>query len=185
MIDYSKISDSIFHYNKLGYQRIESPWTVTKAISDITAPPNTTYFTIEEKNKVLVASGEQSLLYLYNKGFLPKGKFQTITPCFRNDSFDEMHTKYFIKNELMITDDISYDSVTKIINDAYSFFKFFFKNDVGLTTIKTGENSWDICYRNNELGSYGIRSCSFLNWIYGTGVAEPRLSKILEKYGIS
>jgi len=31
----------------------------------------------------------------------------------------------------------------------------------------------------DELGSYGIRSCEFLDWIYATGVAEPRFSSLI------
>ena len=38
---------------------------------------------------------------------------------------------------------------------------------------------YDIDYHGIELGSYGIRHCQFLNWIYGTGCAEPRLSKVM------
>jgi len=36
MIDYGLIDKSIKYYEKKGFQRIESPWTVTQAISDIT-----------------------------------------------------------------------------------------------------------------------------------------------------
>jgi hypothetical protein len=43
----------------------------------------------------------------------------------------------------------------------------------------------DIEFAGIELGSYGIRSCDFLDWVYGTGVAEPRLSSIMGKYGIT
>jgi len=33
-----------------------------------------------------------------------------------------------------------------------------------------------------ELGSYGIRECEFLTWIYGTACAEPRTSKLITLY---
>ena len=42
-----------------------------------------------------------------------------------------------------------------------------------------GTIQYDIDYHGIELGSYGIRHCQFLNWIYGTGCAEPRLSKVM------
>lgn len=32
-----------------------------------------------------------------------------------------------------------------------------------------------------ELGSYGIRTCDYLEYIYGTGCAEPRLSQTIKK----
>lgn len=54
MINYKNIQDSIEFYENRGFKRVESPWTVTKAISDITKPkfgPNETVsdFTIKEK----------------------------------------------------------------------------------------------------------------------------------------
>jgi len=184
MIDYKKIHDSIVHYEKCGFQRIESPWTVTKAISDITCPPDGKNFTIAEKNKVLVASGEQSFLAMYNKGFLPKGRFQTVTPCFRDETFDDTHTKYFIKNELIITDKTHRDEMCFAIDCALNFYKKYVPS-TGLEVKKIATNQYDIFYKDVELGSYGIRSCSFLKWIYATGCAENRLSRTILKYGLS
>lgn len=37
-------------------------------------------------------------------------------------------------------------------------------------------DGYDITYKGIELGSYGMRKCEFLEWVYGTGCAEPRLS---------
>lgn len=215
MINYRILNDSIEYYERHGFQRIESPWTVTKAISDITKPMDKSEFTIKEKNKVLVASGEQSFLYLANKGFLPKGKFLTVTPCFRDDPFDELHTKYFMKNELIITDNVCNNELRKMVNLARNFFRQYCllpkendgylidskdKDDVKIiNTVNEGnfimpeidpnENyqyqSYDLSYRGIELGSYGIRKCGFLHWIYGTGCSEPRLTRVLKTYGIS
>ena len=39
------------------------------------------------------------------------------------------------------------------------------------------EISVDINFKDIELGSYGIRETEFLIFFYGTGCAEPRLSK--------
>lgn len=82
MIDYGRLDRSVKFYDEFGFKRIESPWTVTKAVSGITKPKDKIDWEIIGKDKVLVASGEQSFLYLYLKGFLPKGKYQTITPVF-------------------------------------------------------------------------------------------------------
>lgn len=179
MINYKLIDESISFYDGRGFKRIESPWTVTKAIANITKPSWAQDWTILEKNKVLVASGEQSFLCLYNKGFLPLGKFQTVTPCFRDDEFDELHTKYFIKNELIVTDKVNYQSLCQIICDVKDFFSRYIPRDE-IELINTGEYSRDLQYKGIELGSYGIRECSFLKWIYGTGIAEPRFSRTLE-----
>lgn len=188
MINYKLLNDSINFYEEIGFKRIESPWTVTKAISDITRPPEAKEFALKhEDNKVLVASGEQSFLYLYNKGFLPKGCFQTITPCFRSNSFDETHTKYFMKNELIITDYKERDEVSTLNNivcQAKKFFSLWLNpHDINVKIINPTQ--WDLEYKGIELGSYGIRYCSFLNWIYGTGIAEPRFSGVLRRHGIS
>jgi hypothetical protein len=188
MINYKNIQDSIEFYENRGFKRVESPWTVTKAISDITKPkfgPNETVtdFTIKEKNKVLVASGEQSFLYLYNKGFLPKGQYQTVTPCFREEQFDAYHTKYFIKNELIKTDIVETQSLHTVLEIALDFFTSKLGSDVKIETVIPNKE-YDISFDKIELGSYGIRHCDFLSWIYATGVAEPRLSRVMEKYGI-
>ena len=212
MINYKILQDSIVHYEQCGFQRIESPWTVTPATSDITRPATATQWTIKEKDKVLVASGEQSFLYLYNKGFLPKGRFQTITPCFRDEIFDSWHTKYFIKNELIVTDDVTFGQLRNVILSAKEFFNEYcqrVKSPDYLNHAGSGVNiyrvtpsgsklvqdvslddlheypQYDLIYCGVELGSYGIRQCEYLKWIYGTGVAEPRFSRVLDRYGIS
>jgi hypothetical protein len=177
MIDYLKIARSIDYYERLGFKRIESPWTVTKAISDITRPPDAKDFElVHDDNKVLVASGEQSFLYLYNKGFLPLGQYQTVTPCFRKESFGPFHTKYFIKNELIETENVTQARLEEIVGIASQFFVKFYPH---VDIVETGNYSFDINIAGLEVGSYGIRSCSYLEWIYATGIAEPRLTKAI------
>jgi len=175
MIDYGRLNRSISFYEDKGFQRIESPWTVTKSVSNITKPPDKVDWEIVGKNKVLVASGEQSFLYLYLKGFLPEGKYQTITPCFRDEPFDQLHTKYFMKNELIITDDVTESSLIKLV----SYCKDFLESEIGdKVDMKETKDGYDLEYREIEIGSYGIRKCEYLTWVYGTGVAEPRLTMI-------
>ncbi len=184
MIDYGRIDRSIEFYESYGFKRIESPWTVTKEVSGITKPPNGTDWEILGKDKVLVASGEQSFLYLYLKGFLPKGNYQTVTPCFREEPFDKTHTKYFIKNELIITENVSEDSLFYVAG----ICKQFYEKELGvkIDLIKTNEGV-DLEINGIEIGSYGIRSCEYLDWIYATGLAEPRFTfiKNMIKNGIS
>lgn len=173
MIDYYNIHSSINFFEDKGYKRIESPWTVTPSISAITKPKDCIDYEIKHNKKVLVASGEQSFLYLYLKGFLPKGRFQTVTPCFRDEIFDEIHTKYFIKNELIITDKVDQHNLYVLINQCKEFFESILLTEVQKTQTDFG---FDLYYKNIELGSYGIRECNYLKWIYGTACAEPRLS---------
>lgn len=183
MINYNLIDQSIQFYQRNSYDRIESPWTVSAEIDDLTRPKDKIPFELKHNNKRLVASGEQSFLYLYLKDFLPKGQFQTITPCFRYEEFDFLHTKYFIKNELIKTDKVDDYECEKMIDMAFNFFSLYFeKSKLNITKADTG---FDIEVNGYELGSYGIRESKFLKWIYGTGCAEPRLSKLISLYGIS
>lgn len=181
MINYKLLDFSRKYYHDNGnFLPIEAPWTVTKSVANITAPKDAKHWTIEEKNKVLVASGEQSFLYLYLKGFLPKGRFQTITPCFRDESFDIDHTKYFMKNELIDTMDTSEASLMKMIENSKLFFQKYFKDK--LEVRETGHLEYDIVWKDREIGSYGIRQCEYLTWVYGTGLAEPRFSNLVNAH---
>jgi hypothetical protein len=198
MINYELLHKSIEHYRVAGdYQRIETPWLVTKPISDITKPLGASTYMVkkddEKTEKVFVASAEQGFLYMINKGQLPaQGKFQSITPCMRNDSFDIHHTKYFLKNELInYTTDIrgfvsnaaTMRRLDMMIMIAREFFQSLLGwNEEGVTVEKTGENSYDIMLNGVEIGSYGIRTCDICTWIYGTGLAEPRFSTVARKY---
>lgn len=179
MIDYNNIARSITYYEARGFTRIESPWTVSKYASSITKPPEKIDYELKHNNKVLVASGEQSFIYLYIKGFLPLGKYQTVTPCFRDETFDDTHSKYFIKNELIITDDVSEDNLKFTMLAAKEFFEAVLEKEVKI--VKYNHKCYDLFYENIELGSYGIREKPFLKWIYGTGCAEPRLSHVIKE----
>lgn len=99
-----------------------------------------------------------------------------MTPCFRFESFDYLHSKYFMKDELIITDNVTKEGLEEIIVTAIEFFGKHLE-DVRVT--KTGDLSYDITCDGVELGSYGIRKSEFLTWIYGTGCAEPRLSNTI------
>lgn len=182
MIDYKLLDDSLRYYEANGFKRIESPWTVSEQVDNITKPTDRISFQLKHNSKCLVASGEQSFLYLYLKNFLPKGQYQTITPCFRFEAFDFLHTKYFMKNELIKTDLINERELFKIVDLAFEFYQPLFKPELQIITTEDG---YDIQVEGKELGSYGIRKCEFLEWIYATGCAEPRTSSLIKLYGIS
>lgn len=183
MINYNIIQKSIDYFESKGFKRIEVPWLVTEAIDSITKPEKSDPYVVSSKNKNLIASGEQGFLYLYLKEYLPLGKFQTTTPCFRNDNFDLTHTKYFVKNELIQTVDVNENTLLEILNNSIDFFSLFFNDKIKIE--KTFEG-YDLLINETELGSYGIRECEFLKWIFATGCAEPRTSRLIRKYnGIS
>ncbi len=182
MIDYDIINQSCIFYENIGYTRIESPWMVSEYIDKLTRPKDKIPFKIEYNQKCLVASGEQSFLYLYLKDYLPLGKYQTVTPCFRHEFFDITHSNCFIKNELINTINVNESELLLMVTEAESFFSKYFET----LTVEATKIGYDILYNGYELGSYGIRSNEFLTYIYGTGVAEPRLSTIKNKiYGLS
>lgn len=176
-IDYEKLAKSVPFYEEFGYKRIEVPWTVSKAISDITKPKNVAEHTVVKsgKEKVFVASGEQSFLSLINKSQLPAGKYQTITPCMRDDTFGPYHTKYFIKNELIHFGNFKPNHLNQMVSDALEFLSSIMGAGSSIKKVETGDG-FDIILNGIEVGSYGIRECEFVRWIYGTGVAEPRFS---------
>lgn len=178
MIDYKLLDESIEYYKKCGYDRIESPWMVSEYVDNITKPKHIQSYQLYHNQKCLVASGEQSFLYLYLKNYLPKGQFQTITPCFRYDQFDSLHCNSFMKNELIKTDVVTPLALEEVIDKAHEFFKLYIPDTY---VIQTAEG-FDIEVDGKELGSYGIRSCDFLDWIYGTACAEPRTSTLIKQY---
>lgn len=181
MIDYVLLGLSAAYYEDEGFQRIESPWLVSEAVNRITAPIGASMYYVQKqgKTKCFVASGEQSFLYLINKNFIPGGNYQTITPCMRDEDFDSTHTKYFMKNELISFGRGRYNAedMTAI---ALSFFAKTVGNARDLEVVKTDEG-FDINFHGIEIGSYGERSCEFVDWTYGTGLAEPRFSRILNR----
>ncbi len=186
MIDYNLLNNSIIFYEQKEFQRIETPWLVTEAVDSITRPKDVEPFIVGAKKKNLIASGEQAFLYLYLKEYLPLGKFQTVTPCFRNDSFDFTHTKYFMKNELIQTKDVTkinlehmVINLEHMVENSLEFLQTKFST---LLHVETTAEGFDIMLDDYELGSYGIRECNFLKWIYGTACAEPRTSKLINLY---
>lgn len=188
MIDYSLINHAIFYYKELGYKEIETPWLVDEEISNLTKPIEKINFHIY--NSVLVGSGEQSFLQLLYNGELDQNvpsRYITTTSCFRDDTIDDTHKRYFVKSEIIIfgfSELELLDELNKLKKHAYDFFSSF-------TTVKILEesaNTYDIidCDTGIELGSYGLRRILFpdkssMFYVYGTACAEPRLSFCLKQ----
>ncbi len=179
VIDYIKIADAILYYERFGYQPINVPWLVSKETMEITSPIGPRFFTTFAGE--LVASGEQSFLEIRHQ--LKPGKYQCATPCFRDESkHDELHLQSFFKVELIHVVHPGEDSaalegfVDSMALSAYHFFKHYGKPEFKRTDI-----GLDIELNGIEVGSYGWRDHDGFEWIYGTGVAEPRLSQAMAK----
>ncbi len=203
MIDYQKIAAAVKFYGARGYKEVGAPWWVPQGTADITKPKDCkdSLFQIRTygdqaplhdsclnsmldsvKQSTLVASGEQSLLSLLKNLALWPGKWQTTTPCFRNEPVTAMSSNYFLKTELMVVGKDAALELDSVVADAAGFFKrqvMLACGDVNLLEIVLTEDGKDIMYNGHELGSYGVRECEFARWVYGTGCAEPRLSRAI------
>jgi hypothetical protein len=205
---YQTLANAQLYYELHGYAPIHTPWSVEESISNITKPENRSNFPI--KNKVLVASGEQSFLQMIWDGELePYKRYQTTTPCFRDEAEDALHKQYFMKNELIYSE--RYDQTSDQMNRLHievdrmaqqhclKFFLKYLPGKVKLIPVSENENGngvdsplnsylFDLVagegdgHEQFELGSYGIRQYGDNIWAFGTGCAEPRLTAIIDTF---
>lgn len=176
MIDYSRIAAAVEEYHSLKYEYIEVPWLVSKASVDVTKPSEARYF--ETPFGQLVGSGEQSFIEIRNK-LKPYGRYQCVTPCFRDEKVDELHKQFFIKLELITVIAKGQDEqclLKEMIDDAWCFFLSYVSVD-DMEIVDKNDGSFDIEVKGIEIGSYGIRRIEDFVWVYGTGIAEPRFSQ--------
>ena len=175
-INWSRLNRSIGFYQSYGFKFIDLDWTIQKEVSEITKPIDRKDYFVE--NEALVASGEQSFLQLIINNELKSGRYCGITPCFRDeDKIDYLHQRYFMKVELISTINVCGSELYKILDLCKNFYSKYLPVEIQ----KIDENCYDIIDSVNkiELGSYGIRTHSELKWVYATGLAEPRLSKVI------
>jgi len=174
LIDYRKIAKAISYYEARGYQYIEVPWAVSEQALNITRPAGTALYPYEDK--LLVASAEQSFFEMIIRNELEKGKYITVTPCFREESeINDFTRKYFVKAELIDTIQPTLLSLERTVNMAVDFFKLFIDT---VEVVQIGD-TYDIQGGGIELGSYGIRNNKLVgDLIYATACAEPRLSAV-------
>lgn len=197
-INYAAIAKAQAMYAALGFQPVEVPWRVSNGIIAVTRPAGVKAdYLIQGTGKGLIASGEQGFMSLMNKGILPPGKYQTVTPCFRNEDYDDTHSKQFMKLELIEIfetpspdcDVMNYlvdrmvQEVLKVFTQlGYSMEQLRIHQqqpDDPLLVSKAHDIEANVNGRWIELGSYGTRRAHFGTWVYGTGIAEPRFSKTL------
>lgn len=175
MISYSRIADGIAYYQQHGYTYKEVPWLVPQPAINVTKPDEAKAFYVHNLG-CLVASGEQSFIHLMQDGKLLSGRYVCCTPCFRDEPIlDELRRSCFLKVELISAFPLSISfEIDMMIKTALNFFRQYVPCDIVKTDI-----GWDIESKGIELGSYGFRQCGNIRWVYGTGVAEPRLSHVL------
>lgn len=181
---WKRLSAAIGFYTVHGFELLDVPWTVNSVYSSMTKPPGRNDFWL--KDKVLVASAEQSFVQLYDKKKLDPNKFYcAITPCFRDEPvLDDLHQLYFMKVELFKIFQSSTDFF-KVLETAKIFFSQFVKcRDITMDLAnETVIEHRDIVTAKHqiELGSYMIHDKKGMKWCCGTGLAEPRLTKAIKK----
>ena len=176
-LDYSYIVHAQAHYGKLGYADTAVPWVITEEAYTATLPPHVNRY--ETIGGFLAGSAEQSFIQLLLDGENP-GRAQATSPCFRDEDHDEIHSPYFFKLELFDNRlPATEEGVLSVIEDAKAFFEKYLPVDV----VPEGDLAWDIVAAHNglELGSYGVRRFCDFSWIYGTGVALPRLQQAIKR----
>lgn len=174
-IDYRKFSDSLDFYESKGYAYMEVPWIVSEEASNATLPPGLEA-TMTQYGP-LVGSAEQSFIELLLRGETIT-KACAITPCFRDevDGWDDLHQPYFMKLELINTN-ASHEALVEMIQDATELFSRWLavkleETDIGFDIVSAE--------RGIELGSYGQRMLGDgQRFLYGTGLALPRLDTVL------
>lgn len=180
-VNYRRLIESIDYYNDKGYKRINLSWIVNEKYANLTYKDDNKF--IIKDGRALLGSAEQAFLREVLENNL-EGKFQCLTPCFRNDKEDNLHFEYFMKNELFIYNEKynfrDYESILeKMIKNAYNFFEEQSYIST-LKLIKTPESliSYDILLKDIEVGSYLMREVEFegkkIMYVCGTGLAEPR-----------
>jgi aspartyl/asparaginyl-tRNA synthetase len=185
-IDYAVAADAQKYYSNAGFVELQVPWIVGYEAYASTMPPDRReYYTVDG---YLNASGEQSFIDIMLSGVKLKKNF-CITPCFRLEPLlDELHHLYFLKLELINTD-VSEDNLHRMINSAGYFLNRYFPAENPVRVMPTDDKGqmYDIVddIFGIELGSYGIRSYKDFRWIYGTGVALPRLTTVGKKYDLN
>lgn len=188
MINWNNITDTIAYYSDM-YTMVDIPWTVDRQYTNVTCP-NERFTVVTNNMGDLVGSAEQSFVQQAHKHQLKPGRYMAVTPCFRNeDVLDRFHQQYFMKLELF--DSIPHldvdNQVEGLAGNAMGLFDQLLrkggitKTDSLLERKKTTDG-YDVLFDGIELGSYGVRKYDDIQWLYGTGIAEPRFSSAINFY---
>ena len=185
-IDYDLLNKALKYFSKKGFKQIETPWRVSKEAIDGTFDSRQSF---KSDDKFLVGSAEQGFLELQLQDKLKGTQFMSVSPCFRNEVEDYYHQQEFMKLELIYFS--NYVTIKEVIQ--YQIIKRFVLNFIikklkiktsDIAILETKDNnsiySEDILINGIEYGSYGIRQFKDKYYIYWTGIALPRASKILK-----
>lgn len=174
-VDWSILASAVSFYEANGYQRVEAPWFQPIDVIAETCPNPSNIITAGHFGG-LIGSAEQSLMAADFEGKLGRGKFFSLTPCFRNEPvIDRLHLTCFMKVELYDNEKCDEDAVLDMLSTARHFMEHAVERQI---EIMNTDDGYDLALGGVEVGSYGIRTRRETTWVYGTGVAEPRLSTV-------
>lgn len=186
IIDYQLLYHAIKYFAKKGFTQIETPWRVSEKAINATFKSDDAF---KCDDKFLVGSAEQGFLELRLQNKISFGSFMSVSPCFRNETPDYYHQQEFMKLELIHISDHILDKNSKVYTMFREMVINFIRKELKIngseialleTTDINSIYSEDIIIHGIEYGSYGIREFNSLYYIYGTGIALPRASKILK-----
>lgn len=172
-ISMARMIRAVEFYSKLGYTLVDAPQCVDLDVSQHTKPAGVPE-TFHRGIKVYVGSAEQSFLQMRRDGELTAGRYMAVTPCVRHEPvLDSTHYQVFLKLEL-ISVGLSEDRLL------CSHAKEFFNSEGVLTEEVITDIGVDLESGGIELGSYGTRTMlDGTQYTYGTGLAEPRMSVVV------
>jgi hypothetical protein len=189
-IRWDLLSEVISKFEKaLGYQYVEVPWAVPARA--IRSTFGGRIQPVLGSDLYAVGSGEQSFVELQLQGKLPPGRYITMTPCFREEmQHSDITRPHFMKAELYITEGITEDTPRELATMCMRMYRQMLMNEmrsdgisdrlIELKATKTDEG-WDVMLDGVELGSYGMRTYEGVTWVYGTALAEPRFSVVVDR----
>lgn len=184
-VNYSILADAERFYTSHGFTHVHLPWTVDRDSIESTLSATSDRKPDPLGDSFLVGSAEQAFVQEFRRGTIRYDiHYVSSTPCFRQEPvFDGIHFRYFMKTELFcVLDNPSADGIDTIVRHFLTSAYNFFSRYLPVSVVTNDQGGWDIVSSANvELGSYGYRRCGDAVWIFGTGVAEPRLSGELPK----
>lgn len=173
-LNFQLVAEAQAHYRRYGFPDLPVPWVIGREAYEETRPAEALPY--KTLGGFLVGSAEQSFLHLMLEGQTIT-RAQATTPCFRDEAHDEIHSPYFLKTELIDAVEVNATGLERVISAAEDFFTQY----LPVARLAIGDGTWDLtCAQTGlELGSYGLRHHGSLSWVYGTGLALPRLSQAL------
>ena len=182
-----------WHYRTLGYTPIDVPW--------FTDPEIQSFFPKCSQNAGgFLATPEQGFVKLAHNGILVSGRYQTLTPCATAESLSLpapwFHTKQFTSLSLLDYESNATENMgdwdnrmARMAEDAVATIHILTEGRLQLRdTPAEDKRSLTIeaqCgHLHVPIASFGIKTAPFGTWVHGTGLIEPRFSKILQAAGL-